>query len=125
MRRDIGDIPSGINPARRPSLFPLTITTITIWSSAPFIYFREDICWTSGDDEFSGFCSSFPALGNYTAFNDAPAATMADDKELRAQASSQADAEISPPLENTAKSRWERSWPTIACGAGLFSDGYL
>lgn len=30
-----------------------------------------------------------------------------------------------PPLENTAKSRWERSWPTIACGAGLFSDGYL
>lgn len=30
-----------------------------------------------------------------------------------------------PPLENVAKSRWERSWPTIACGAGLFSDGYL
>lgn len=29
------------------------------------------------------------------------------------------------PLENTTKSRWERSWPTIACGAGLFSDGYL
>jgi hypothetical protein len=29
------------------------------------------------------------------------------------------------PLENLNKSRWERSWPTIACGAGLFSDGYL
>ncbi|KAL4913658.1 major facilitator superfamily domain-containing protein [Aspergillus aurantiobrunneus] len=29
------------------------------------------------------------------------------------------------PLENLSKSRWERSWPTIACGAGLFSDGYL
>ena len=29
------------------------------------------------------------------------------------------------PLENIEKSRWERSWPTIACGAGLFSDGYL
>lgn len=28
-------------------------------------------------------------------------------------------------LENTNKSRWERSWPTITCGAGLFSDGYL
>ncbi|MCJ1245391.1 hypothetical protein MMC30_002595 [Trapelia coarctata] len=28
-------------------------------------------------------------------------------------------------LENLPKSRWERSWPTIACGAGLFSDGYL
>ncbi|KAI9732780.1 MAG: hypothetical protein M1834_003718 [Cirrosporium novae-zelandiae] len=29
------------------------------------------------------------------------------------------------PLEDITKSRWERSWPTIACGAGLFSDGYL
>lgn len=30
-----------------------------------------------------------------------------------------------PPLEDRTKGRWERSWPTIACGAGLFSDGYL
>ncbi|KAI9926856.1 hypothetical protein ASPWEDRAFT_121569 [Aspergillus wentii DTO 134E9] len=30
-----------------------------------------------------------------------------------------------PPVEDTFKTRWERSWPTIACGAGLFSDGYL
>ena len=29
------------------------------------------------------------------------------------------------PIERGEKSRWERSWPTIACGAGLFSDGYL
>ncbi|PIG89487.1 MFS phospholipid transporter (Git1) [Aspergillus arachidicola] len=29
------------------------------------------------------------------------------------------------PSENLQKGRWERSWPTIACGAGLFSDGYL
>ncbi len=29
------------------------------------------------------------------------------------------------PLDATPKTRWERSWPTIACGAGLFSDGYL
>lgn len=29
------------------------------------------------------------------------------------------------PLDDPTKSRWERSWPTIACGAGLFSDGYL
>jgi hypothetical protein len=29
------------------------------------------------------------------------------------------------PLDATTKGRWERSWPTIACGAGLFSDGYL
>jgi hypothetical protein len=29
------------------------------------------------------------------------------------------------PLDAVPKSRWERSWPTIACGADLFSDGYL
>ncbi|KAL1960327.1 hypothetical protein VTO42DRAFT_8287 [Malbranchea cinnamomea] len=34
-------------------------------------------------------------------------------------------AEAEMQLESTGKSRWERSWPVIACGAGLFSDGYL
>ncbi|KIV95684.1 hypothetical protein PV10_03308 [Exophiala mesophila] len=29
------------------------------------------------------------------------------------------------PLDATPKTRWERSWPVIACGAGLFSDGYI
>jgi hypothetical protein len=29
------------------------------------------------------------------------------------------------PLDGLPKGRWERSWPVIACGAGLFSDGYL
>lgn len=28
-------------------------------------------------------------------------------------------------LDATPKSRWERTWPVFACGAGLFSDGYL
>ncbi|KAF2647893.1 MFS general substrate transporter [Lophiostoma macrostomum CBS 122681] len=28
-------------------------------------------------------------------------------------------------ISATEKSRWERLWPVIACGAGLFSDGYL
>ncbi|OOQ85192.1 putative metabolite transport protein [Penicillium brasilianum] len=30
-----------------------------------------------------------------------------------------------PQLDQLPKGRWERAWPTIACGAGLFSDGYL
>ncbi|KAI9652237.1 MAG: hypothetical protein M1829_001803 [Trizodia sp. TS-e1964] len=30
-----------------------------------------------------------------------------------------------PALDHTHKGRWEHLWPTIACGAGLFSDGYL
>lgn len=29
------------------------------------------------------------------------------------------------PLEHIEKTRWERIWPSLACGAGLFSDGYL
>lgn len=29
------------------------------------------------------------------------------------------------PLANIPKSRWERMWPVIACGSGLFSDGYI
>lgn len=31
----------------------------------------------------------------------------------------------SVPLAQLEKSRWERLWPSFACGAGLFSDGYL
>jgi hypothetical protein len=29
------------------------------------------------------------------------------------------------PLADIPKSRWERLWPVMACGAGLFSDGYI
>jgi len=29
------------------------------------------------------------------------------------------------PLEEVPKTRWERSWPVLAAGSGLFSDGYL
>jgi hypothetical protein len=29
------------------------------------------------------------------------------------------------PLAATLKGRWERTWPVIACGSGLFSDGYV
>jgi hypothetical protein len=29
------------------------------------------------------------------------------------------------PLSELPKGRWDRSWPVIACGAGLFSDGEL
>lgn len=28
-------------------------------------------------------------------------------------------------VQRTQKSFWNRLWPVIACGAGLFSDGYL
>jgi hypothetical protein len=40
--------------------------------------------------------------------------------------SPQEDREIDDdPQAHTEKTFWERSWPTFACGAGLWSDGYL
>lgn len=57
---------------------------------------------------------------------------MADNPRLRNEQHLDASLEYSkpnnsqlPPLNTVPKSRWERTWPTIACGAGLFSDGYL
>lgn len=35
------------------------------------------------------------------------------------------DIERRGSVARTEKNRWERLWPVIACGAGLFSDGYL
>jgi hypothetical protein len=29
------------------------------------------------------------------------------------------------PIDDSGKTKWDRLWPVIACGAGLFSDGYL
>jgi hypothetical protein len=29
------------------------------------------------------------------------------------------------PLADIPKGFWERLWPVMACGAGLFSDGYI
>lgn len=55
---------------------------------------------------------------------------MEDEKGMKPEIENGATPEViadveNPPLENREKSRWERSWPVIACGAGLFSDGYL
>ncbi|KAK0942592.1 glycerophosphoinositol permease [Friedmanniomyces endolithicus] len=44
-------------------------------------------------------------------------------EKLDLQSSPDRDVEV--PLEATQKSRWQRIWPAMACGAGLFSDGYL
>ncbi|KAF2804668.1 MFS general substrate transporter [Mytilinidion resinicola] len=45
------------------------------------------------------------------------------------QARDESDRSLSPPrrgsLTQTDKGTWDRLWPVIACGAGLFSDGYL
>jgi hypothetical protein len=39
--------------------------------------------------------------------------------------SNKGDVERRGSVAKTEKGRWERLWPVIACGAGLFSDGYL
>ena len=33
--------------------------------------------------------------------------------------------QVPAPLDATKKTQWARLMPVIACGAGLFSDGYL
>ena len=45
----------------------------------------------------------------------------------RSKAESVADTTIDPPLEEAIaqKSLFKRALPVFACGAGLFSDGYI
>jgi hypothetical protein len=33
--------------------------------------------------------------------------------------------EVVQDEDATGKSKWQKVWPVFACGAGLFSDGYL
>jgi hypothetical protein len=49
-------------------------------------------------------------------------ATMSKEPLDQAQVASE---ERPESLTDTGKNKWERLWPVIACGAGLFSDGYL
>ena len=44
---------------------------------------------------------------------------------IKEEPSADAVAERKNSYVATYKTRWERLWPVIACGAGLFSDGYL
>ncbi|OKL56184.1 hypothetical protein UA08_08444 [Talaromyces atroroseus] len=53
-----------------------------------------------------------------------PAAAAQADYEKHPEALQAPDVD-DIPIDALPKSRWERSWPVIACGAGLFSDGYL
>ncbi|KAF2848644.1 MFS general substrate transporter [Plenodomus tracheiphilus IPT5] len=43
----------------------------------------------------------------------------------RFNSTDKSDIERRGNVAKTEKGRWERLWPVIACGAGLFSDGYL
>lgn len=51
-------------------------------------------------------------------------ATAADVKS-QPERTAEKDVERRGSVARTEKGRWERLWPVIACGAGLFSDGYL
>ena len=51
--------------------------------------------------------------------------TEKDEKVLDSPESPPLDLGNAVPLDAIEKGRWERSWPTIAAGAGLFSDGYI
>lgn len=46
-------------------------------------------------------------------------------KEVGSHDPADGEVERRGSIAQTEKNRWERLWPVIACGAGLFSDGYL
>ncbi|KAF2801096.1 MFS general substrate transporter [Melanomma pulvis-pyrius CBS 109.77] len=52
---------------------------------------------------------------------------MSESKEIESHnpPASSLDAPRRGSIAATEKGRWERMWPVIACGAGLFSDGFL
>jgi hypothetical protein len=56
-----------------------------------------------------------------------PSTTNNMDKHvgIKEEPSADAVAERKNSYVATEKTQWERLWPVIACGAGLFSDGYL
>jgi hypothetical protein len=54
-----------------------------------------------------------------------PGNVSPDAAPTREQPSDDYQRQHSATYEQTDKTRWERLWPVIACGAGLFSDGYL
>lgn len=52
-------------------------------------------------------------------------ASAAEEKPELYSSTDKSDVERHGSVARTEKGRWERLWPVIACGAGLFSDGYL
>lgn len=57
---------------------------------------------------------------------------MSKDEQQLSEGAKLSDGELSPSapahrgsVARTSKGKWDRLWPVIACGAGLFSDGYL
>ena len=54
-------------------------------------------------------------------FNKSQGKTVATTDDSPDRAPAERHSSHAVPLESVEKSRWERSWPVIACGAGLFS----
>lgn len=52
-------------------------------------------------------------------------ASAAEAHPERSLSTDKDDVEHRGSAARSEKGKWERLWPVIACGAGLFSDGYL
>ncbi|KAF7950248.1 hypothetical protein EAE96_007539 [Botrytis aclada] len=50
--------------------------------------------------------------------------SAADDSDLAIDSNSSPQ-NHEDPLANIPKTKWEKLWPAMACGSGLFSDGYI
>ena len=58
--------------------------------------------------------------------NKQPAATQVDPGSDNYRHNGQVNIDPNAdPLADIPKTRWQRIWPAMACGSGLFSDGYI
>ncbi|KAI9650744.1 glycerophosphoinositol permease [Ciborinia camelliae] len=51
--------------------------------------------------------------------------SAADVNDIAVNSSNSSPPQSVDPLADIPKTRWERLWPAMACGSGLFSDGYI
>lgn len=82
---------------------------------SPRHYGTVRICSTASDEDLFDIGSSIKTLNMFGFGKEkAPATGIESASDTRSDA-----------LTEVPKSRWERLWPVMACGAGLFSDGYI
>jgi hypothetical protein len=67
----------------------------------------------------------YPAISYVSCDNPTIAEMFGRSKSTAVAPSDSADSQNNDPLAEIPKTRWERLWPAMACGSGLFSDGYI
>jgi hypothetical protein len=69
--------------------------------------------------------ASTPPSATYRATTPLSREMFGRSKTPAVAPSDSVDSQNNDPLADIPKTRWERLWPAMACGSGLFSDGYI